>query len=150
MENNPTIAEDLMPVSWQTGCIRATFHGLPANPLFPVSATDSRGVFYALACEDVRPGFIEIVHSSEAVVRGNHRHARCTETLSVLSGALKLYLLCRCKERHMFARHMPAGSTVQIMPGIAHAIYTLDKTEIVAVFDSDPRQDREMVVLIRN
>lgn len=150
MKNTPTIADNLTLVTLPIPCIDATFYSSPHNPLFPVSATDDRGVFYALDCDGLRPQFVEIVHSLPAVVRGNHRHARCTETLSVLSGELELYLLCACPERHLLKTHMDAGSSVQILPGIAHAIFTLDKTEIAAVFSNgDPRQDREIVDLIR-
>ena len=146
-----TVTPDLKLINTPTACVKATFHTKGDNPLFPVSATDERGAFYALDYADIRPHLVEIIHSRPHVVRGNHIHEHCTETLTVLSGGLDVYLLCNCPEKHLLKRHMEAGTTVEISPGIAHAVYTLEETEITAVFgDGDPREDRERVVLITN
>lgn len=130
-------------------CIHAAFHDAHDNALLAVSASDARGAFFALDCAAVQPLLIEVIHSRPHVVRGNHRHWRCTETLTVLSGALDIYLLCSCPGRHLFCRRMESGASVDLPPGTAHAVYTLAETEIVSVFaDDDPRLDRERVELI--
>lgn len=151
MTNKLTIAPDLTLIDTPTRCIKAIFYDPGANPLFPVSAKDERGVFYALDYANIRPHLVEIIHSRPHVVRGNHIHEHCTETLTVLSGSLDAYLLCNCPEKHLLKRRMGAGTTVEISPGIAHAVHTSEETEITAVFgDGDPREDRERVVLITN
>ena len=40
---------------------------------------------------------------------------------------------------------MKSGDTVKIESGIAHAIYTLENTEFIALFDYSPKEDRERV-----
>lgn len=149
MMTDPAFNPELHPVASQRRCLHATFQEGVDNTLLAVSAVDIRGEFFALDSTSARPGFIEIIHSRPGVVRGNHRHLRCTETLTVLSGAIDLYLLCGCAGRHLFRRRMQAGASVQLSPGISHAIHTLAETEIVAIFaDGDPRQDRERVAII--
>ena len=131
-------------------CIHAAFHDAHDNLLLAVSASDARGEFFALECAAVRPLLIEVIHSRPHVVRGNHRHRRCTETLTVLGGALDMYLLCSCPGKHVFCKRMESGACVDLPPGTAHAVYTLTETEIVSVFvDDDPRLDRERVELIQ-
>lgn len=130
-------------------CIHAAFSETDDNRLIAIAARDARGEFFALECADLRALLIEVIHSRPHVVRGNHRHWRCTETLTVLSGALDIYLLCACPGKHLFCRRMESGASVHLPPGTAHAVYTLDETEIVSVFsDDDPRLDRERVELI--
>jgi hypothetical protein len=130
-------------------CIHAAFSEVDNNPLIGISASDTRGEFFALGCADLRPQLIEVIHSRPHVVRGNHRHRRCTETLTLLSGALDMYLLCDCAGKHLFRRRMESGASVLLPPDTAHAVHTLAETEIVSVFsDGDPRLDRERVELI--
>lgn len=149
MEIKPVVAGLLTLVDSQTICIEATFYEAEGNPLFPISASDERGTFYGLDYANIRPHLVEIIHSRPNVVRGNHVHEHCSETLSVLSGELELYLLCSCPKKHLLRKPMRAGMSVLISPGIAHAIFTLTENEITAVFgDGDPRNDREHVVLI--
>jgi hypothetical protein len=59
-------------------CIQAAFSEVDDNRFIGVSANDTRGEFFALACADLRPLLIEVIHSRPHVVRGNHRHRRCT------------------------------------------------------------------------
>lgn len=149
MKIKPAITGSLTLVDAQTACIKATFYEAASNPFFPISASDERGTFYGLDYANVRPHLVEIIHSRANVVRGNHVHEHCSETLSVLSGDLELYLLCNCPGKHLFRKSMGAGTSVLISPGIAHAIFTLTENEITAVFgDGDPRNDRERVALI--
>lgn len=130
-------------------CIHAAFSEVADNPLIAICARDARGEFCALGCANLLPLLIEVIHSRPHVVRGNHRHRRCTETLTVLSGALDIYLLCDCPGKHLFCRRMESGVSVRLSPGTAHAVHTLAETEIVSVFsDDDPRLDRERVELI--
>jgi dTDP-4-dehydrorhamnose 3,5-epimerase-like enzyme len=151
MTDKLTIISDLKLVDTPTACLKAVFYDPGKNPLFPISAADERGAFYALDYANIRPHLVEIIHSRPHVVRGNHIHEHCTETLTVLSGSLDMYLLCNCPEKHLSKTHMKAGTTVEISPGIAHAVYALEETEITAVFgDGDPREDRERIVLITN
>lgn len=149
MTTGPKCNPELLPVPSQQPCLHAAFQEAVDNTLLAVSAVDIRGEFFALDSANIRPRFIEIIHSRPGVVRGNHLHRRCTETLTVLSGAIDLYLLCDCVGRHLFRRRMNAGVSVQLSPGVGHAVYTLSETEIVSIFaDGDPRQDRERIAII--
>lgn len=145
----PTIAEGLTLTKEQTDCIKVAFYGAGENSLFPINATDDRGTFYGLDYADIRPHLVEIIHSKQGVVRGNHIHMHCTEVFSVLSGEIDMYLLCDCPKKHLLKKHLAAGMTASIGHGIAHAVYTTTQNESTAVFgDGDPRDDRDRVVLI--
>jgi dTDP-4-dehydrorhamnose 3,5-epimerase-like enzyme len=145
----PKLSPDLAPAHERPPCLQAAFREAGDNPLLAVSAVDARGEFFALDTAASPPGFVEVIHSRPQVVRGNHLHRRCTETLTVVSGAIELYLLCGCPGRHVFKRRMDGGASVRIPPGTGHAIHTLTETEIIAVFvDADPREDRERIELI--
>lgn len=149
MMTDPKCNPELLPVSSQQPCLSATFQEAGDNALLAVSAVDIRGEFFALDSANAPPQFIEIIHSRPGVVRGNHLHRRCTETLTVLNGGIDLYLLCGCVGRHLFRRRMNAGASVQLPPGVGHAVHTLTETEIISIFtDGDPRQDRERIALI--
>ena len=145
----PFLSSNLILGARCAPCVHAAFSVADDNPWIAISASDASGESFALECADLRSLLIEVIHSRPHVVRGNHRHRRCTETLTVLSGALDIYLLCACPGKHLFCRRMESGASVHLPPGTAHAVYTLDETEIVSVFsDDDPRLDRERVELI--
>ena len=145
----PFLAPNLILGTRCAPCIHAAFSEADDNPLIAIAARDARGEFFALDCTAMQPLLVEVIHSRPHVVRGNHRHRCCSETLTVLSGALDMYLLCGCPGKHLFCKHMDSGASVHLPPGTAHAVHTLAETEIVSVFsDDDPRLDRERVELI--
>jgi mannose-6-phosphate isomerase-like protein (cupin superfamily) len=149
MTDHPQPSPGLAPVPQCPACLPATFREAGDNPLLVASASDDRGEFFALDTAASPPGFVEIIHSRPRAVRGNHLHRRCAETLTVLSGAIDLYLLCACPGRHLYRRRMERGASVLIPPGAGHAVHALLETELIAVFTgADPRQDRERIVLI--
>lgn len=149
MTKHPQPSPGLAPVPQCPSCLHARFMAAGDNPMLTASAADERGEFFALDTGASPPGFIEIIHSRPGAVRGNHLHRRCTEALTVLSGAIDLYLLCACPGRHLYRQRMEHGASVLIPPGVGHAVHALDETELIAVIaDADPRQDRERIVLI--
>ncbi len=130
-------------------CIHAAFQYVYDNPLFAIAAADGRGELIAIDCAVVQPTLIEVIQTRPHVVRGNHRHRRCSEVLTVNHGLLDIYLLCDCPGKHLFSRRMESGASVHLPPGTAHAIYTVSETAITSVFtDGDPRVDRERVEMI--
>jgi mannose-6-phosphate isomerase-like protein (cupin superfamily) len=138
-----------LSVAGQPPCLSATFHRPGDNPFFAAGAVDDRGTLYGLDFAVIRPHLVEVIHCEPRVVRGNHVHRYCAETFTVLSGEVTMYLLCTCPDKHLFAERMMAGTTVQIPPGAAHAIYAGTRSECVAVFgDGDPRIDRDRVILL--
>jgi dTDP-4-dehydrorhamnose 3,5-epimerase-like enzyme len=143
------ITTDTRVVTSQPLCIEATFHGPADNPLLPLAVSDNRGTLFGLDYADIRPFLVEVIHSRADVIRGNHVHAGCTETFTVLTGTIEMYLLCKCPDKHLLKKKMDPGMSVQIMPGIAHAVRTVTENESIAVFgDSDPRNDRDRVEFI--
>jgi mannose-6-phosphate isomerase-like protein (cupin superfamily) len=92
---------------------------------------------------------VEIIHSERDAIRGNHVHRRCTETFTVLSGEVSMFLRCVCPGRHLLETLIVAGMTVAIAPGTPHAIFARTRSESVAAYgDGDPRDDRERVTLL--
>jgi mannose-6-phosphate isomerase-like protein (cupin superfamily) len=146
--DRPVITYGHTLVSEHLPCVRAVFHPAGDNPLLPVDASDERGTMYGLDLTEVRPQLVEVIHSRPHVIRGNHVHMHCTETLTVLSGELVVYLACSCPDKHLLAAAMPAGTTVVISPGTPHALFTTTQNESIAVFDGDPRSDRDRVMLL--
>jgi dTDP-4-dehydrorhamnose 3,5-epimerase-like enzyme len=149
MPSRPTVNEDMVPIEAQLDCIKAIFYQAGENPLFPINVADDRGTFYGFDYTEFKPQLVEIIHSKQGVIRGNHVHMRCTEVFSVLTGEIDMYLLCDCPKKHLFKKRLTAGMTARINPGIAHAIYTITHNESTAIFgDGDPRDDRDRVMLI--
>jgi dTDP-4-dehydrorhamnose 3,5-epimerase-like enzyme len=145
----PSLGPSLILSARCAPCIHAAFRQADDMLLPALCASDARGEFFALDCTLVQPLLIEVIHSRPHVVRGNHRHRRCSETLTVLNGVLDMYLLCDCPGRHLFCKRMESGASVHLPPGTAHAVHTLAETAITSVFvDGDPRLDRERVELI--
>ena len=142
---NPALALDVRCAP----CIHAAFEDMQDSRLFAIAAVDERGELIAIDCAAVHPTLIEVIQTRPRVVRGNHRHRRCSEVLTVTHGALDIYLLCDCPGRHLFRKRMEAGASVHLPPGTAHAIQTLAETAITSIFmNGDPRLDRERVEMI--
>jgi mannose-6-phosphate isomerase-like protein (cupin superfamily) len=147
--DKPVVAPDRTLVVVPPRCLRVAFHPSGENPYVAFSATDGRGAVHGLDLGSVPPHLVEIIHSEPHVVRGNHVHRRCTETFTVLTGDIRMYLLCRCPEGHLLEMSMAAGTTVTIPPGTPHAMFADTRSECVAVFGGgDPRDDRDRVTLL--
>lgn len=145
----PVIADGQVLVTGQLPCVRATFYQPEDSPFFAISATDDRGTLHGLDYESVRPLLVEIIHSERGAIRGNHVHRHCTETFTVMSGDISMFLLCVCPGRHLLEEVMVAGMTVRIAAGTPHAIFARTKSESVAAYgDGDPRHDRDRVMLL--
>ena len=145
----PVIANGHTLVTVQPPCVRASFYRPGENRFFAIAAADDRGALYALDYESARPNLVEIVHSEAHAIRGNHVHRHCTETFSVLSGEVSMFLLCACPGLHLWEARMAAGTTVRIDPGTPHTIFARTKNEGVAAYtDGDPRRDRVRVMLL--
>ena len=142
---NPAFTRDLRCAP----CIHAAFQKTQDNPLIAIAAEDLRGELIAIDCAAVQPTLIEVIQTRPHVVRGNHRHRRCSEVLSVTSGMLDMYLLCDCPGQHLFCKRVERGASVHLPPGTAHAVHTLAETSLTSIFiDGDPRLDRERVEMI--
>jgi quercetin dioxygenase-like cupin family protein len=146
--NEPVIANGHTLVAEQPPCVRATFHRPDGNPFLAIAATDDRGSLYGLDYESGRPLLVEVIHSERHAVRGNHVHRHCTETFTVLSGEISIFLLCACPGRHLLEERMVAGVTVTIVAGTPHALFARTRSESVAAFSGDPRHDRDRVLLL--
>jgi len=144
----PVIASGHTLVTEWVPCVRATFYRPDENPLFAVGATDDRGTLYGLDFGSARPRLLEVIHSESLAIRGNHVHRHSTETFTVLSGEIRMFLGCACPGRHLFQVRMVAGTTVGIAAGTPHAIFARTRSESVAAFDGDPRDDRDRVTLL--
>ena len=145
----PTVHTGYTLVTEHLACVKATLHRPGDNPFLPVAASDARGTLHALDFDGARPGLVELIRSEPHVVRGNHVHLGCTELFTVITGEIRMYLLCECPERHVLEVPMTAGATVTIPPGTAHALYTDTPNESLAAFpDGDPRDDRDRVLLL--
>lgn len=129
----------------QPDCITAVF--TEGNSSFQ-SASDARGDAFVFDRAEHPATLIEVIHTKPKQVRGNHIHRKCKESFNVLRGSLEFYLLCDCLDRHVFCRIMQPGDSVLVPEGIAHAMYSLEKTEFVAIFSNDPRDDRERVPIL--
>lgn len=92
--------------------------------------------------------FIESVLTKKGAVRGNHVHHKGSEALNVISGVIEYYLLCECGENHVYMKALKTGDTAVVPPGIAHALIALEDSEVVVLFSSDPRHDRDRVPII--
>ena len=148
-ESQPFVIPNLIFCERCPPCIHAAFQTIDCNPLLVLCSSDERGDLTAFEFRHMHPYLIEVLHSRPRLVRGNHRHRRCTELLTVLSGALDMYLLCGCPGKHVFCRRMERGDSVYLPPGTAHAFHSLSELAVSSIFiDSDPRLDRERVDLI--
>lgn len=134
---------NLLLTNIQLSCIQATF----SKDAF-VDAKDDRGRVFLFDQLNKPAIFIEAIHTLPNKIRGNHVHQNCDETLNVVSGKLALYLLCNCPRKHVFKRIMKNGDTVITPKGVPHALQALEKTEIVVLFDKDPRHDRKRVQIL--
>ena len=145
----PVIVDGQTLITEQRPCVRATFYRPGENPFPAVAATDYRGIVYVLDYESARPRLVEVIHSEIDAIRGNHVHRHCTETFTVLSGEISMFLLCVCPARHLLEERMTAGMAVRIAAGTPHAIFARTQGESVAAFDDgDPRHDRDRVMLL--
>jgi quercetin dioxygenase-like cupin family protein len=127
----------------QLSCVRATF---TRNDF--TDAEDDRGQAFLFERLNKPAIFIEVIHTLSGKIRGNHVHKNCDEALNVVSGKLALYLLCDCRDKHVFKRIMKKGDTVVTHKGVPHALQALEETEIVVLFDKDPREDRDRVQIL--
>jgi mannose-6-phosphate isomerase-like protein (cupin superfamily) len=145
----PVIADGQALITGQLPCVQATFYRPEGNPFLAITATDDRGTLYGLDYVSVRPDLVEIIHSERGAIRGNHVHRHCTETFTVMSGEISMFLLCTCPGRHLLEEVMVPGMTVRIVAGTPHAIFSRTKSESVAAYgDGDPRHDRDRVMLL--
>jgi hypothetical protein len=145
----PVITDGQTLITRQLPCVQATFYRPGDNPLLAIAATDDRGDVYGLDYESVRPRLVEIIRSERNAIRGNHVHRNCTETFTVMSGDISMFLLCACPGRHLLEEVMVAGMTVRIAAGTPHAIFARTKSESIAAYgDGDPRHDRDRVMLL--
>jgi mannose-6-phosphate isomerase-like protein (cupin superfamily) len=147
--NLPFVSPNLMFCERCPPCIHAAFQDIDLNPLLVLCSSDERGDLAVFEFRHTHPYLIEVIHTRPQLVRGNHRHRRCSELLTVLSGALDMYLLCVCPGKHVFRKRMERGDSVYLPPGTAHAFHTLSELALSSIFiDGDPRLDRERVELI--
>ncbi len=130
-------------VANQPPCINATF----TRESF-TNAEDDRGQAFLFERTQEPAVFVEVIHTLPEKIRGNHVHQNCDETLNVVSGKLALYLLCNCNDKHVLRRTMEKGDTVTTHKGTPHALQALEETEIVVLFDKDPRKDRDRVQIV--
>jgi mannose-6-phosphate isomerase-like protein (cupin superfamily) len=144
----PVIANGHTLITEPAPCVRATFYRPDENPFLAIAAADDRGALYGLDYASARPRLLEVIHSEGNAIRGNHVHRLCTETFTVLSGEISMFLLCDCPGRHLLEERMVAGATVRIAAGTPHAIFARTRGESVAAFDGDPRDDRDRVTLL--
>ena len=138
------LESDLIFTDVQLPCIQAKF----IKDGF-TNAEDDRGQAFLFERFNKPAIFIEVIHTLSDKIRGNHVHQNCDETLNVVSGKLVLYLLCSCTDKHVFKRIMEKSDTVFIPKGVPHALQALEETEIVVLFDKDPREDRDRVQILR-
>lgn len=127
----------------QPPCVRATF----IRNNF-TDSEDDRGKAFLFERLNEPAVFIEVIHTLSGKIRGNHVHQNCDETLNVACGKLALYLLCNCADKHVFKRIMRRGDSVITHKGVLHALQALEETEIVVLFDKDPREDRDRVQIL--
>ena len=128
----------------QLSCIAAIF----SRDTFS-DAEDDRGKASSFARIDMPVEFIEVIHTLPNKIRGNHVHHSTEETLSVLSGKLALYVLCDCPDQHVFVKTMSSGDTVLLPKGTPHTLHALQETDAIALFDKDPRSDRDRVHVLK-
>lgn len=143
-QGEPELEHSLLFTDNQPTCIKATFR---QNNF--TNAFDDRGQAFMFERLDKPAIFIEVIHTLAGKIRGNHVHQNCDETLNVVSGKLALYLLCSCPQRHVFKRIMQENDTVITSKGVPHALQALEDTQIVVLFDKDPREDRERVQILK-
>lgn len=139
----PNLEQGLILADQQLPCISAVF---TQNDF--INAKDNRGQVFLFERFDKPAVFVEVIHTTAEEIRGNHVHQNCDETLNVVSGKLALYLLCNCDEKHVYKRIMQQNETVITPKGVPHALQALEDTEIVVLFDKDPRNDRERVQIL--
>lgn len=145
----PLASPDLVVCERCPPCIHAAFQDADANSLLVRCNSDERGELAVFAFRDKKPCLIEVIHSRPNVIHGNHRHRRCSELLTVVSGEANMYLLCGCPARHLFQRRMKGSDSIYLPPGTAHAFHALSDLVVSSIFiDNDPRLDRERVDLI--
>jgi len=133
----------LTPTDIQLSCVSATF---TRNSF--TDTEDDRGQAFLFERFNNPATFIEVIHTLPGKIRGNHVHQNCDETLNVVKGEMTLYLLCNCPKKHVFKQTMKSGDTVVTPKGLAHALQAIKETEIVVLFDQDPRADRDRVQIL--
>jgi len=148
-ENRAFVSSDMLFCQQCPPCIHAAFQDIDCNPLLVMCSSDDHRSLAAFDFGNWQPYMMEAVHLRPHLIHGNLRHRRCTELLTVLSGALDMYLLCGCTRRHVFRRRMEASDSVHLPPGTGHAFHALSALAVISIFiDDDPRMDREPVRLI--
>jgi len=138
------LESDLIFTDSQPTCIEATF---VRNDF--TNGTDDRGQAFLFERLDKPAFFIEVIHTLSGKIRGNHVHQNCDETLNVVSGKVAVYLLCSCVQKHVYKRIMQENDSVITPKGVPHALQALEDTEIVVLFDKDPRRDRDRVQILK-
>jgi UDP-2-acetamido-2,6-beta-L-arabino-hexul-4-ose reductase len=111
--------------------------------------TDARGcLFEPMSAEDLRhQQNVHAVITQPGQIRGNHRHARATEWLTVLGPAC-----VRVRVDGAIADHaVPAGEAWRFLlpPGVAHAIENTGTTPGLVLSFSDAVHDPERPDTIR-
>ena len=148
-DSMPLVRPDLKCCERCPPCIHAAFQDADANPLLACCNSDEHGELAVFALRDMQPCLIEVIHSRADVIHGNHRHRRCSELLTVVSGVANMYLLCGCPARHVFERRMKGSDSIYLPPGTAHAFHALSDLVVSSIFiGNDPRLDHERVDLI--
>lgn len=111
-------------------------------PAEPFRTVDERGEFAAfLRAQPI--AFAEVVEFRAGSVRGQHVHNDATEILYVVRGCL----IGAFEDRTDGSRvniDLPAGSRLEIAPGVGHAFRATEPTWVVSMAnDADPLTDRE-------
>ncbi len=139
---NPALALDVRCAP----CIHAAFEDMQDSRLFAIAAVDERGELIAIDCAAVHPTLIEVIQTRPRVVRGNHRHRRCSEVLTVTHGALDIYLLCDCPGQASVPQAHGGGASVHLPPAPPMRSTPWPKPRSSrSLSDGDPRLDRERV-----
>lgn len=111
-------------------------------------AEDDRGKVFLFKRVERPAVFIEVIKTYEGKIRGNHVHENCTEILHVISGEIHLYLLCKHGE-HVFKQPLKRGEAIITPAGMPHALYSVQESECLVLFDKDPSNDRVRIPIIR-
>lgn len=130
----------------QPACVRTTLFASEQNG-FTV-ARDGRGSAFLFKRLEQPAVFVEVIQTRAGKVRGNHVHYSCAETLHVVSGGVFLYLLCE-HGKHVFKQFLKAGEAIVMPAGTPHALYCIQDSECVVLFDKDPSNDRTRIPIVR-
>jgi quercetin dioxygenase-like cupin family protein len=145
--NEAALLEDgLTYTPTQLDCIQAQFTTAQAGAF--TIAEDDRGSAFLFERFSKPAVFIEVIRTAAGKIRGNHVHQNCEETLHVVSGVIELYLLCE-HGKHVLTRTLQKGDVVATPKGVPHALRATEASECVVLFDTDPRNDRARVPILK-